>query len=66
VDWIDVVVDAGRGSTPAGERVRRVWQEEGVNVNFQIVSGPPFWSSVEIAEAPELVQATATLLGESV
>lgn len=65
VDWIDVVADASRGSTPAGERVRRAWQERGVMVNFQAVSGPPFWSSVEIAVAPELVQATATLLGES-
>jgi exosortase A-associated hydrolase 2 len=65
VDWIDVVVDAGRGSTPAGERVRHAWQEQGVNVNYQIVSGPPFWSSVEIAEAPELVLATTTLLGAS-
>lgn len=63
VDWMDVAVDASRGSTPAGERVRQVWREHGAIVNFQVVSGPPFWSSVEIAVAPELVQATAALFG---
>jgi hypothetical protein len=31
-------------------------------VRAAAVSGPPFWSTVEIAEAPELVSASLALL----
>jgi exosortase A-associated hydrolase 2 len=65
VDWIDLVSDPARGATPAGERVRRNWQQQGIKMRFRTVVGPPFWSSVEIAVAPELVQATAALLTEA-
>jgi exosortase A-associated hydrolase 2 len=62
VDWIELVSDPARGGTPAGERVRREWQQRGIPLRFRTVVGPPFWSSVEIAVAPELVQATVALL----
>jgi exosortase A-associated hydrolase 2 len=58
VDWLDVLLDRDRAPSPAGERVRHAWVERGLSVSYQSVCGPPFWSSVEIAEAPELVEAT--------
>ncbi len=65
VDWLELVSDPTRGGTLAGDRVRRAWQEQGADFRFRPVVGPPFWSSVEIAVAPELVQATAALLVEA-
>lgn len=62
IDWIEIVPDASRRGTPAGLRVREVWQSRGLSVRHRIVAGPPFWSSVEIAVAPDLVQATLDAL----
>jgi exosortase A-associated hydrolase 2 len=62
IDWLEVVPDLARGAAPAGERVRKGWATRGLNVSHRCVAGPPFWSSVEIAVAPELVQATVETL----
>jgi exosortase A-associated hydrolase 2 len=45
-------------SLPSLER----WRAAGYSVRAAAVSGPPFWSTVEIAEAPELVSASLALL----
>ncbi len=66
VDWIELVSDPARGGTPAGERVRQDWQQQNIQVRFQTVTGQPFWSSVEIAVASQLLQATVGLLTEAV
>lgn len=58
IEWIEVVPDASRSGAPGGLRVRQIWQARGLSVRHQVVAGPPFWSSVEIAVAPDLIQAT--------
>lgn len=65
MDWIEVVSDASRGGAPAGLRVRQAWQARGLRVTHRLAAGPPFWSSVEIAVAPELVQATVSALEDA-
>lgn len=62
IEWIEIVPDASRGGAPAGQRIRQAWQARGVPVRHQLVAGPPFWSSVEIAVAPDLVPATVAAL----
>lgn len=62
IHWIEVVSDTSRGGTPAGLRVRQAWQARGLPVTHRVVMGPPFWSSTEIAIAPELVQATVAVM----
>jgi exosortase A-associated hydrolase 2 len=62
IDWIEVVPDVSRNGAPAGLRVRQTWQARGLSVRHRVVAGPPFWSAVEIAVAPDLVQATVDAL----
>jgi exosortase A-associated hydrolase 2 len=62
IDWLEVIPDSSRGGAPAGLRVRQAWQTRGLCVAHRVVSGPPFWSSAEIATAPDLVQATLAVL----
>jgi exosortase A-associated hydrolase 2 len=62
IDWLEVVPEPGRGAAPAWERVRQSWAARGLEVRHRCVVGPPFWSSVEIAVAPALVQATVDAL----
>jgi hypothetical protein len=62
INWLEVVPDPGRGAAPAAERVRKAWAARGLNVRHRCVAGPPFWSSVEVAVAPDLVQATVDAL----
>ncbi|MCE2915541.1 MAG: hydrolase 2, exosortase A system-associated [Rubrivivax sp.] len=38
------------------------WRSAGYVVRAEAVSGPPFWSTVEITEAPELVSASLAML----
>jgi exosortase A-associated hydrolase 2 len=40
------------------------WRAAGCAVTAQAVAGPPFWQTVEIEEAPELVESTASLLAD--
>lgn len=62
IDWIEVVANPATARSPAGDRVRQAWDARGILVRHTRVAGPPFWSSVEISEAPELVYATVSAL----
>ena len=57
VDWIEIVAAPDRPHTPATLRVSCGW----VNTRLHKVAGQPFWSTQEIAESPELVEATCAL-----
>jgi exosortase A-associated hydrolase 2 len=36
----------------------QAWQASGINVRISSVTGPPFWQTVEVETAPELIEAT--------
>ena len=61
VSWLELVSEEGRSFVPASQRVIEQWREKGMHVDAKQVSGPPFWSSAEIAEAPLLLQATTQI-----
>jgi exosortase A-associated hydrolase 2 len=63
--WFEIVGDAAQGVTPASRRVIETWRERGVKVDVKSVSGPTFWSVVEIAEAPALVTATTEVFART-
>jgi exosortase A-associated hydrolase 2 len=62
IEWIEVVAGEGRGPTPAAKGIVETWRARGVNVSLSGVSGVPFWSTVEIATSPELIEHTLAKL----
>ena len=63
LEWIELsgLPDAPH-LAPASHRVVDAWREGGCTVRSQVVSGPAFWQTAEIEEAPLLVAATLEAL----
>jgi exosortase A-associated hydrolase 2 len=60
--WCEVVNEAGKGFTPASQKVLDGWREQGVPVATRMVVGEAFWATQEIAECPTLITATDEML----
>jgi len=65
IDWLDLCVEPGGDLSPASGRVIESWRSKGVRVDSRAVTGPAFWSSAEIAVAPELIGITADVFARS-
>ena len=52
-----------RSQVPAAAALQ-AWREAGWTVHSHTVSGPPFWQTVEIEEAPALLDATLQAMAE--
>ena len=61
VDWIEIVAAPERPFTPAALRVSSGWAD----TRLHKVACPPFWSTQEITEPAELIDATCDLFGLS-
>jgi exosortase A-associated hydrolase 2 len=62
VQWLDVRSGAG-DTPPAVSSAIASMKAHGVDVQHRAVSGQPFWSTLEIAEVPALIDATTALVG---
>jgi exosortase A-associated hydrolase 2 len=58
VIWREVSADAAPAISPATAKIASRWLERGTELDVAAVSGPSFWASQEIAEAPQLIAAT--------
>jgi exosortase A-associated hydrolase 2 len=58
--WFEISAE-GKPS-PALRRAAQAWSAAGAEVDLHPVRGEPFWSSVEIAECRELIEATCHAL----
>jgi exosortase A-associated hydrolase 2 len=58
VEWIDVTTRAGSELSPSATRSLEKWRQAGVMVHGQSVTGPSFWQTIDVEEAPELLAAT--------
>jgi exosortase A-associated hydrolase 2 len=56
--WLEVSSRTPASLLPAAAPVLAQWAEAGYSISSQVVAGPPFWQTVEIEDAPALVQAT--------
>jgi len=56
--WLDVVAERGGEPTPASKRVCKELQEGGVSIKLFTAEGEPFWSTIELGYADELVSKT--------
>jgi exosortase A-associated hydrolase 2 len=61
VDWLEVVAAQDRGLGPASARLVQAWEAAGVRVQARPVAGDAFWSTQEIALAPELIRCTGEI-----
>jgi len=63
--WLEVTTREPAQLLPATAPVLDHWRGAGYDVRSVAVSGPPFWQTLDIEDAPELVQATLDALGAS-
>jgi hypothetical protein len=62
VVWFEVSGGERPELPPAAAATTARWRELGVRVEAAAVAGPPFWTTVEIEECPQLIRATRDLL----
>lgn len=58
VTWLEVSGRTAAELLPASASAVDRWRNAGCEVDTRVVQGPPFWHSVEIEEAPALIDAT--------
>lgn len=58
VAWLEVSASAAGERTPAARARQNAWIGAGHTVDRRVVEGPPFWQTLNITEAPALVDAT--------
>ncbi|WLI88924.1 hydrolase 2, exosortase A system-associated [Massilia sp. R2A-15] len=64
VHWFEVVADAQRLVPPAAATQSAHWRLQGTALQLQLVPGPSFWNTQEIAESAGLVAATVAACAE--
>jgi len=60
--WLEVSTQTPPELLPASLNVVQRWSSSGTDVRTAVVNGPLFWQTLDIEEAPELVQRTAELM----
>jgi exosortase A-associated hydrolase 2 len=66
VEWFELSTRDEASLTPAVAKAIADWQRAGYMVRSHIVTGPAFWQTTEIEDAPALIPATtAALMGAS-
>lgn len=60
--WFELSTREDATLPPAAVRVQEGWQQAGVAVQAHLVTGPSFWQTTEIEDAPALITATTRAL----
>lgn len=60
--WLELSTRADAQWTPVALQAQQRWRDAGWQVDADLVTGPAFWQTTEIEEAPELTDAAARLL----
>ena len=66
VEWLELSTREDSGLSPASTKTLAQWQQADVAVRSHMVTGPAFWQTSEIEEAPALVAATLEALNSVV
>lgn len=64
VEWIELSTRDETALSPASAKPIAQWQSAGTRVRSQVVSGPAFWQTTEIEEAPSLLPISVDAIGE--
>ena len=62
IEWFDVAAQDTAALPPASERLIERWREQGGAVTATVVGGDAFWSTQDIIEVPQLLEATTQRL----
>jgi len=62
VEWMELSTRADAVMSPVSERTSALWRNGGFSVRTRIVTGPAFWQTSEIEDAPDLIVATLAAL----
>lgn len=65
LDWLELAAAVDRPLTPASRAVVDELQQRQIRVRAATVAGEPFWNTLEITEAPELLERSMHWLGEA-
>ena len=66
VHWLDVSAREDAILAPGPASAVTQWREAGCQVHAQVVTGPAFWQTTEIEDAPRLIEATGAALATPV
>ncbi len=66
VEWIEVASRTPASLAPASAAKLEQWKEAGCAIRSQAVSGPGFWQTTEIEDAPALLDASLAALEQTV
>lgn len=62
--WLEVSPQAQETPSPASANAIAAWEQAGCRPEWRSVAGPAFWQTVEIEDAPALVDATLAAFDE--
>lgn len=63
VSWLELSSRDEASLSPASLRYIEQWKAAAPSVDARVVSGPAFWQTTEIEEAPALIEATLAAIG---
>lgn len=65
VEWFELSNRDGATLSPVAARTSAQWTDGGYTVHNHVVTGPAFWQTSEIEEAPALIAATVAAVGHA-
>ena len=63
--WLELSTRADAGLTPVAAKTLALWSQAGFDLRSNIVTGPAFWQTTEVEDAPALVAASCAALIEA-
>ena len=64
LEWLELSTRADATLTPVATQTQARWQKAGHAVRSRLVTGPSFWQTAEIEDAPALITATLAAMVE--
>ena len=66
VEWLELSTRDPASLTPVAAQAQTRWQQAGYSVRSHLITGPSFWQTAELEDAPALISATiAAITGRS-
>lgn len=62
--WLELSTRADASLAPVATKLLSTWQQAGWQARGQVVTGPSFWQTTEIEDAPALIDASLAALAE--
>ena len=64
VEWLELSTREAAALTPVAAQAQARWQQAGYSLRSHLVTGPSFWQTAELEDAPALITATLAAMVE--